>query len=194
MVKSLNRQSINGQPRLDFFKRVAREQQFVGTQHVVSVERIARRQCNFFKVARGERQILVNAGGNDRASCLSIPARKSRRGNPSSSTRTASSRPRRPRHRLEPFAQRLSQGERAGILGNFLVKSRGFGPKTTPPPAHNGERNEPARARPVPFCFHGFLLEPWTSPDVLVQAVPLRCAALWATPRHGRPACPCRLQ
>src|SRR5271155_5853182 len=67
------------------------------------------------------------------------------------------------------------------FLETFFEKSRGFGPKTTPPPAHNGERNEPARARPVPFCFHGFLLEPWTSPTVLVQAVPLRCAALCAT-------------
>src|SRR5476651_2055013 len=46
------------------------------------------------------------------------------------------------------------------FLEIFFVKSRGFGPKATPPPAHNGERNEPARARPVPFCFHGFLLEP----------------------------------
>src|SRR5476649_33603 len=71
-------------------------------------------------------------------------------------------------------------GERV-FLETFFEKSRGFGPKTTPPPAHNGERNEPARARPVPFCFHGFLLEPWTSPAVLVQAVPLRCAALYAT-------------
>src|SRR5690554_5611889 len=59
----------------------------------------------------------------------------------------------------------------------FLLKSRGFGPNTTPPPRQRGERNEPARARPVPFCFHGFLFEPATSPTVLVQAVPLRCAA-----------------
>src|SRR5271168_2359490 len=66
------------------------------------------------------------------------------------------------------------------FLEIFLLKSRGLGPNTTPPPAHNGERTEPARARPVPFCFHGFLLEPWTSPAVLVQAVPLRCAARYA--------------
>src|SRR5262245_20545029 len=56
----------------------------------------------------------------------------------------------------------------------FFAKLRGFGPKTTPPPAHNGERNEPARARPVPFCRHGFLFVPATSPTVLVQAVPIR--------------------
>src|SRR5271170_3098512 len=67
------------------------------------------------------------------------------------------------------------------FLEMVLLKSRGLGPNTTPPPAHSGERTEPARARPVPFCFQGFLLEPWTSPAVLVQAVPLRCAALCAT-------------
>ena len=59
----------------------------------------------------------------------------------------------------------------------FLVKSRGLGPKTTPPPRHSGDWNEPARARPVPFCRHGFLLVPATSPAFLVQAVPMRWAA-----------------
>src|SRR5581483_6540409 len=53
------------------------------------------------------------------------------------------------------------------FLETFLLKSRGFGPKTTPPPAHNGDRNEPARARPVPFCFQGFLFVPATSPTFL---------------------------
>src|SRR5579859_835324 len=67
------------------------------------------------------------------------------------------------------------------FLETFLLKSRGLGPNTTPPPAHSGERTEPARARPVPFCFHGFLLEPATSPTVLVHAVPERWAALYAT-------------
>src|SRR5215469_3743751 len=60
------------------------------------------------------------------------------------------------------------------FLETFLPKSRGLGPNTTPPPAHKGDRNEPARARPVPFCRHGFLLVPATSPTVLVLAVPLR--------------------
>src|SRR5271169_7214215 len=67
------------------------------------------------------------------------------------------------------------------FLETFFEKSRGFGPKTTPPPRHRGERNEPARARPVPFCFQGFLLVPATSPTFFVQAVPLRWAALNAT-------------
>src|SRR3984957_4456348 len=63
------------------------------------------------------------------------------------------------------------------FLETFLLKSRGLGPKTTPPPTHKGDWNEPARARPVPFCRQGFLLEPETSPTFLVLAVPLRWAA-----------------
>src|SRR5262249_29159365 len=59
----------------------------------------------------------------------------------------------------------------------FLLKSRGFGPKTTPPPRHNGEAKEPALARPVPFWRQGFLPLPATSPMVLVEAVPIRWAA-----------------
>ena len=60
------------------------------------------------------------------------------------------------------------------VLETFLAKERGLGPNTTPPPTNSGDWNEPARARPVPFCFHGFLFVPATSPAVLVQAVPLR--------------------
>src|SRR3974390_630424 len=66
------------------------------------------------------------------------------------------------------------------FLEIFLLKSRGLGPKTTPPPTHSGDWKEPARARPVPFWRHGFLLVPATSPTFLVQAVPLRCAARYA--------------
>src|SRR5205814_8725768 len=67
------------------------------------------------------------------------------------------------------------------LRDTVLLKSRGLGPKTTPPPRQRGEANEPARARPVPFCFQGFLLVPATSPTFLVQAVPLSWAALKAT-------------
>src|SRR5207302_4387048 len=49
----------------------------------------------------------------------------------------------------------------------FLLKSRGLGPNTTPPPRHNGEAKDPARARPVPFWRQGFLPLPATSPIVL---------------------------
>src|SRR5436309_12218471 len=41
-----------------------------------------------------------------------------------------------------------------------------------PPPVHSGEREEPARARPVPFWRHGLAPPPETSPRVRVAAVP----------------------
>src|SRR3954465_5713516 len=40
---------------------------------------------------------------------------------------------------------------------------------------------EPCRARPVPFCLYGFSPPPLTSPRVLVECVPWRAAASWAT-------------
>src|SRR6478672_2111627 len=46
-----------------------------------------------------------------------------------------------------------------------------------PPPVHTGERDEPARARPVPFWRHGLAPPPRTSPRVFVEAVPWRSAA-----------------
>src|SRR5437870_6447581 len=48
-----------------------------------------------------------------------------------------------------------------------------------PPPAHNGERMLPARARPVRCCRHGSLPPPLTTPFVLAAAVPARPAASW---------------
>src|SRR6185312_3983868 len=45
-----------------------------------------------------------------------------------------------------------------------------------PPPVHTGEREDPARARPVPFWRHGLAPPPYTSPRVLVDAVPCRRA------------------
>src|SRR5512133_2635663 len=45
-----------------------------------------------------------------------------------------------------------------------------------PPPAQIGERDEPARARPVPFWRQGLAPPPRTSPRVLVAAVPWRRA------------------
>jgi len=58
------------------------------------------------------------------------------------------------------------------FLFNFKLVVLGFGPKITPPPLHNGERLEPARARPVPFCCQGFLPPPRTSLLVFVETVP----------------------
>ena len=55
--------------------------------------------------------------------------------------------------------------------------SRGVGPKGLPPPFHWVARIEPCRARPVPFCFHGFLPPPDTSLRPLVSWVPARRSA-----------------
>src|SRR5690606_22205845 len=49
-----------------------------------------------------------------------------------------------------------------------------------PPPTQIGERVEPWRARPRPFCLQGLAPPPLTSPRVLVEAVPDRLAASWA--------------
>src|SRR3954451_10656828 len=46
-----------------------------------------------------------------------------------------------------------------------------------PPPTQIGERDEPARARPVAFWRHGLAPPPRTLPRVLVAWVPWRCAA-----------------
>src|SRR5512143_2089854 len=45
------------------------------------------------------------------------------------------------------------------------------------PPVQIGDRELPARARPVPFWRHGFLPPPLTSPRVLVACVPARLLA-----------------
>src|SRR5215210_7161871 len=46
-----------------------------------------------------------------------------------------------------------------------------------PPPVQIGERDVPARARPVPFWRHGFAPPPRTIPRVRVACVPWRRAA-----------------
>src|SRR4051795_1606808 len=46
-----------------------------------------------------------------------------------------------------------------------------------PPPVQIGLRDEPARARPVPFWRHGWAPPPRTMPRVLVECVPWRRAA-----------------
>src|SRR4051794_8450529 len=58
---------------------------------------------------------------------------------------------------------------------------RGLGPKTVPPPVQMGEREVPARARPVPFWRQGLAPPPDTIPRVLVAWVPWRRAASSAT-------------
>src|SRR3989344_919719 len=49
-----------------------------------------------------------------------------------------------------------------------------LGPWVTPPPFQIGERDEPWRARPVPFCFHGLRPPPRTSPRPFVCATFVR--------------------
>ncbi len=50
-------------------------------------------------------------------------------------------------------------------LGTHATKTRGL----VPPPTHKGLRVLPTRARPVPFCFQGFLPPPRTSRKCLVR-------------------------
>src|SRR3954453_16639407 len=54
-----------------------------------------------------------------------------------------------------------------------------------PPPTQMGERDEPARARPVPFWRHGLAPPPRTLPRVLVECVPWRRAASSARTESG---------
>src|SRR6476620_2210718 len=55
------------------------------------------------------------------------------------------------------------------FLGVRWSYARGWGPWAIPPPANWGDRFEPCRARPVPFCRYGFRPPPATSPRVFVE-------------------------
>ena len=79
---------------------------------------------------------------------------------------------------LRLLYNRVCNANFRSFLFNFNVTFLGFGPKITPPPFQRGERFEPARARPVPFCCHGFAPPPRTSLRVLVESVPCFCE-LW---------------
>src|SRR6185503_20714015 len=69
----------------------------------------------------------------------------------------------------------INRALRLAFLLIFKSQLRSLrGPKATPPWRQIGPRVDPARARPVPFCFQGFLPPPETSPRVLVEAVPRR--------------------
>src|SRR4029450_13545859 len=78
------------------------------------------------------------------------------------------------------------RAERRISVGIFLSYLRGVGPKGLPPPFHWVARIEPWRARPVPFCFHGFRPPPETSLRPLVSWVPARRAASPFTPLGWR--------
>ena len=52
--------------------------------------------------------------------------------------------------------------------------------KILPPPRHSGLLAWPARARPVPFCAHGFLCDLLMSARPFCLRVPLRAFAWYA--------------
>ena len=68
------------------------------------------------------------------------------------------------------------------FLLTFWVKfSSGLFGKIRPPPRHSGEEVMPARARPVPFWRHGFLVECLTIARSSWARVPSRALAWKAT-------------
>jgi hypothetical protein len=68
------------------------------------------------------------------------------------------------------------------FLLTFCVKfSSGLFGKMRPPPRHSGDEVMPARARPVPFWRHGFLVECFTSARSSWARVPWRAFAWKAT-------------
>ena len=66
---------------------------------------------------------------------------------------------------------------RRALRLTLKVCERGFGPKAAPPPRRCGTLSAPARARPVPFCFHALAPVIETSPRPRLEAVPRRRAA-----------------
>src|SRR5687767_4342473 len=84
----------------------------------------------------------------------------------------------------EPRAAWWESAERSAarraLRLTFRSKLRGTWAKATPPPVHWGARVEPARARPVPFCRHGFDRPPETRARVFAARVPARAAAVSA--------------
>src|ERR1700720_4274403 len=60
------------------------------------------------------------------------------------------------------------------FFGSAYAYERGLGPCTVPPWRQSGERIEPTRARPVPFCRQSLRPAPLTSLLSLVLCVPAR--------------------
>src|SRR5438309_6630876 len=92
----------------------------------------------------------------------------------SSTTRTRSSR---------ASCDRIEQSPARYILRFTLCEkfSSGEFGKILPPPRHSGLEVMPARARPVPFCRQGFLVEWLTAPRSFCARVPRRAFAWNAT-------------
>ena len=74
----------------------------------------------------------------------------------------------------KPWRQKGTGRARVGEIRNPLWRKGGtvFGPQP-----RSGLRISPTRARPVPFCRHGFLPLPLTSARFFVACVPCRSAA-----------------
>src|SRR5256885_1105251 len=70
----------------------------------------------------------------------------------------------------------LRTAARRALRFTFAVKLRLLGGNAIPPPTQCGARMEPARARPVPFCRHGFERPPATRPRLLPPRVAERAA------------------
>src|SRR4051794_2392026 len=79
-----------------------------------------------------------------------------------------------PRRRCSDSTHRSAR--RRALRLTLLRKTRGLGPKATPPPIRCGVESAPARARPVPFWRNAFAPVIFTSPRVLVDDVPWRRA------------------
>jgi hypothetical protein len=69
------------------------------------------------------------------------------------------------------------------FFGSLIEWSRGRGPWMIPPPRQIGLRMLDARARPVPFCLHGFFPPPRTSDRNFAFAVPYKYQGAMAQPR-----------
>ena len=67
------------------------------------------------------------------------------------------------------------------LFSLWLKFSSGVFGKMRPPPRHSGELVMPARARPVPFWRHGFLVLCLTLPRSFCARVPWRALAWKAT-------------
>src|SRR5229473_3667760 len=90
------------------------------------------------------------------------------------------------------FAESAERSAPSSIFfGSAYPYERGRGPCTVPPWRQRGERIEPTRARPVPFCFQSLRPAPLTSLFSLTLCVPLRsprkchreasCSRCWLT-------------
>src|SRR5665213_1510219 len=162
---------------------VAREHEHVAPQDVIDVGALLRQHVDPRQVARGAGKFLVEIRAVDDehepqpslakrcASPLVLP----------SLVWTLSSTTSLPSACLAESAVLSARRRTFFWIENSWLRTTG--PKITAPPRNCGDRKLPWRARPVPFCFHGFLVVPWMSLMPLVLWVPARRLASchWTT-------------